>query len=172
MMLSILTKRLCPLMSLALAFGCGKKINDPKSSDGERVTPGQTTELSSTLSLQINETVSAITSYDLAKNAWFNLPSTLKVIEGTAIGKRVKIYYNLVKANDYEFHCFYKSTNTAKTLAFEKCESKEGAEIISRVSDLENSDFPMDKNTKIQMQLLNGTGSGLIIESTYQVDWK
>lgn len=173
MMLSLLTKRLCPLMSLAIAFGCGKKINDPKTTpDTANCSTCQTTELPATLTLQINEAVSAIKSYDLTKNAWFNLPAKLQAVEGSAVGKRVKIYYNLLSSGDYEFHCFYKSKTAPKVLDFEKCESKQGTEIISNVTDLVNADFPMDKNTSIKMQLLNGTQTGLVIESTYMVDWK
>lgn len=175
MMLSILKKHICPLMSLALAFGCGKKINDPKTtSDNQTCSTCQTTELPSTLTLLINEAVSSATSYKLPKNAWFNLPTSLTAMEGSAIGKRVKIYYNLLTSGDYEFHCFYKSTTAAKTFAFEKCESSEGVEIISRVQDLVNVDFPMDKDASVKMQLLtpSSTSPKLKIESSYQVDWK
>lgn len=172
MMLSLLKKHVCPLMSLALAFGCGKKINDPSTSDNGRSSQGQTTELPATLTLQIDEAASSAKSYQLTKNAWFNLPETLSAIEGSAVGKRVKIYYNLLSNGDYEFHCFYKSTSVVKTLAFEKCEDSYGKEIISTATDLVNVDFPMDKDASIKMQLLNPTGTGLKIESRYLVDWK
>jgi hypothetical protein len=173
MMLSILKKRLCPLMSLAIVFGCGKKINDPKTTpDTANCSTCQTTELPATLKLQINEVISAVKTYDFTKNAWFRLPATLQAVEGSAVGKRVKIYYNLLSSGDYEFHCFYKQKTAAKALDFEKCESKQGVEIISNSTDLVNANFPMDKGAAIKMQLLNGTQTGLVIESTYLVDWK
>jgi hypothetical protein len=172
MMLSLLKKNICPLVSLALAFGCGKKINDPSTTDTSRTTQGQTTDLTASVTLQIDETVSADKSYKLPKNAWFNLPDSLSVIEGSAIGKRVKIYYNLLSTGDYEFSCFYKSLTAAKVLAFEKCENNYGKVIISSAADLVNVDFPMDKDTSIKMKLTNPSGTGLKIESRYIVDWK
>src|SRR5687768_10350162 len=112
MMLSILTKRLCPLMSLALAFGCGKKINDPKTTPGgSNEEPRQ--ELPSDFSLTINEAQSPITTYKLIRNGWFQLPATLYAREASAIGKQVKIYYNLRSNGDYEFRCTYKSNSSA-----------------------------------------------------------
>lgn len=172
MMLSIFKKRLCPLMSLALAFGCGKKINDPKTTEGNRTTQGQQQELPANLTLRINEVLSSFVSYQLPRNAWFKLPSKLLAVEGNAIGKRVKIYYNLFSSRDYEFHCYYSSINSAKELLFENCESIQGQEVISGVEELNGVDFPMDKGASVKMQLMNPSGNGLKIESTYRVDWK
>jgi hypothetical protein len=158
-------------MSLALAFGCGKKINDPETTDGN-FRPTQTQELPAQLTLQVNEAVSPIKSYLLSKNAWFKLPSKLVAKEGNAIGKRVKIFYNLLNSGGYEFHCSYRSTVQVAELAFENCQSSDGLEIISNPADLENVVFPMDKSSSVKMQLTNPTGTGMKIESVYIVDWK
>ncbi len=158
-------------MSLALAFGCGKKINDPKTSSGGS-NQGQTTELPASFSLTINEAASPVRTYALERNGWFNLPTKLFAREASAVGKQVKIYYNMVANGDYEFHCFYKSTSSATELAFVKCESEDNIEIISNPSDLENMDFPMDKGSSIKMQLTNPSSTGIKIEAIYQVDWK
>lgn len=171
-MLSIFKKRLCPLMGLALAFGCGKKISDPSTADGNTSTQGHAQELPATLTLQLTEASSSFKSYQLPRNAWFKLPTKLLVKEGSAIGKRVKIYYNLLTSGDYEFHCYYSSTKLALELSFQKCESSQGTEIISSAEDLAGADFPMDKSTTVKMKLMNPTGTGLVIESTYRVDWK
>lgn len=170
MMLSTLTKKLCPLMSLALAFSCGKKINDPESTNAG-TTQGQNTELPAELTLQVNEVVSAIKTYEIPRNAWFKLPTKLLAREGNAIGKRVRIYYNLLVSGDFEFQCSYRSTVKTSELAFENCQSNQGVEIISNPADLENVLFPMDKGSSIKMQLTNPTGTGMKIDSDYIVDW-
>jgi hypothetical protein len=172
MMLSILTKRLCPLMSLAIAFGCGKKINDPTTTEINRTGQTQTQELPSTLKIEVNEQISAEKVYTLPRNAWFRLPSKLIAKEASAVGKRVKIYYNFTSDNEYEFHCYYKSITQAAELSFEKCQSSDDVTIISTTDDLEKMEFPMDKGTAVKAQLLNPSQSGIKINSVYSVDWK
>ncbi len=169
-MLSILTKKLCPLMSLALAFGCGKKINEPEANTSS--TRGQEQELPAVLTLQVDEAVSTVKMYKLTKNAWFKLPTKLIAKEGNALGKKVKIYYNLLNNGDYEFFCTYRSLTQTTELPFERCESSQGLEIISNSTDLEKMLFPMDKDSSIKIQMTNPTGTGMKIESTYIVDWK
>lgn len=171
-MLSFLSKRLCPLMSLALAFGCGKKINDPATSDVNRTGQTQTTELPSVLTIQLQEAVASFKTYQLSRNAWFNLPDKLTVKAGNGTGKRVTIFYNLLTNGDYEFRCHYKSVTSATQLNFENCESSDQVQIVSNVADLEKMDFPMDKGSAVKVQLNNPTAGGLIIDSTYLVEWK
>jgi hypothetical protein len=170
MMLAILTKRLCPLMSLALAFGCGKKINDPETNSGS--TQAQNQELPAVVTVQVDEVVSPITMYALSENAWFKLPTKLRAIQGSAAGRKIKIYYNLLNSGEYEFNCSYSSISSVTEMPFDKCESSDGRELISNNTDLSNMVFPMDKGSSIKMQLTNPAGTGLKIDSTYLVDWK
>ncbi len=171
MMLSILKKRLCPLVSLAIAFGCGKKINDPASAPVINHS-AQMQELPSTLTLEVNSANSTETSYLLQRNAWFKLPSHLIAKNASAVGKTVKVYYNLDTNNHYEFHCLYSSSVQAAELSFDKCQTSDDVTIISNVDDLEKMDFPMDKGTSIKMQILNQAGNKIKIDSSYIVDWK
>lgn len=171
MMLSNLAKKLCPLMSLALAFGCGKKINDPETTDANS-RPPQTQELPAELTIQIIEAISPFKTFLLPENGWFKLPTKLLAKEGNAIGKKVKIFYNLLSSGEYEFHCSYRSTVKVTELAFENCQSSDGLEIISNSEDLESMFFPMVEDTSIKVQLTNPTGTGMKIESAYIVDWK
>ena len=164
-MLSILTKKLCPLMSLALAFGCGKKINDPDTTTGNsRREVGQ--ELPPVITVQLDETVSPVKLYTLPRNAWFKLPSKLLATAGNAAGKKVKIYYGVLSNGYFEFYCSYSSVSSATELAIDKCESNYGLAVSH------DSLFPMDKASSVKMQLTNPTGTGLKIDSTYNVDWK
>ena len=158
-------------MTLALAFSCGKKINDPETT-GSGTIQGQTQELPSTLNLQVNESLSSIKIYELSRNAWFKLPTKLFAREGNATGKKIQIYYNLLRSGDYEFQCSYRSLTAVAELPFEKCESRDGLEIISKPEDLENMLFPMDKGASVKIELTNPTGSGMKIDSVYIVDWK
>lgn len=171
MMLSILTKRLCPLMSLALAFGCGKKINDPKTSSGNS-DDGTAQELPANFSLQINEAVSPVRTYKLEENAWFLLPAKLYAQNANAMGKQVKIYYNLKDSGSYEFSCDYKSLTSATELDFEKCTTSYGKDFVFNVTDLQAFDYPMDANAHIRMELINPSSTGIKIEAIYEVDWK
>jgi hypothetical protein len=157
-------------VSLAIAFGCGKKISDPKATTAS--TQGQTQELPTDLKIEVNESESPFKRYELPKNAWFQLPTKLLAKEGNAIGKQIKIYYNLWSSGKYEFQCSYRSTSKATELAFEKCVSSTGVEIISNPEDMQNVDFPMDKGASVKVQLTNPTGTGMRIESSYIVDWK
>lgn len=169
-MFSLITKKHCPLLILLLAFGCGKNIKEAKTSNTNHQVQNQ--GLSSNLALQVDEAVSATKLYKIPRNAWFKLPTKLFVQNGDATGKEVKIYYNLLGSSNYEFECTYFSTNQVGILAFEKCESKDGYEIISNPNDLKNKLFPMDKGSSVKLQLTNPSGTGIKIESIYFVEWK
>jgi hypothetical protein len=170
MMLALITKRLCPLIALTVAIGCGKQINDPK--DVEISRAGQSEELPSNIAIQLNETESAIKTYLLPRNAWFTLPGKLLAKNASAAGKRVKIYYNLESNGNYEFHCYYQSFTLANELGFEKCQSSDEVTIISNPDDLQKMEFPMDKGTSIKVELTNPSGTNLKIDSIFGVDWK
>ena len=158
-------------MSLALAFGCGNKINDPDTTSGNnRPEIGQ--ELPAVVTVQIDETVSPVKLYTLPRNAWFKLPTKLIATAGNAAGKKVKIYYGLVTNGTYEFNCSYRSASSPTQLAFEKCEDKDGLVIISNSTDLASMTYPQDKASSVKMQLTNPTGTGMKIDSTYYVEWK
>ena len=98
---------------------------------------GQQQERPRKLTLKVKASQSSQNAYELPGNAWFELPTFLTAKTTHSIGGRVKIYYNVHSDNTYEFHCYYKSQTQAKKLDFEKCETSDGLEIISNVSDLE-----------------------------------
>ena len=159
-------KRLCPLMSLALLVGCGKKINDPEISDPNNGST-QNQILPSSLTLQIVESESSSTKYTLPKDGIFELPQQLVVLQGNGAFKNVKISYNLDNNNDYEFHCIYKSTGQTNVLPLDRCESPDGGSF----GDVSEQEFPMDQGKKIGLKITNSTTNNLIIDATYQVRW-
>ncbi len=169
MMLSLLTKRLCPLMSLALAFGCGKKINDPATSDnGRTVTPSMPG--SSSIVIKFDESSASTKSYLFNKSAYMHLPPKLVASEGNAVGRRMVIFYNYLADDDYEFLCTYRSSSSATELAFVSCEDSSGDIFITQSDYLQTYDFPMDEGTQIKMQLINPNGSGLKINTTFEIE--
>ena len=170
MMLALITKRLCPLLALTVAFGCGKQINDPQDIEINRA--GQTEELPSNIAIQLNEADSSSKTYSMPRNAWFTLPVKLWAKNASAAGKRVKIYYNLDSQGNYEFHCYYQSFTLPTELGFEKCQSSDDVTIISNPDDLQKMEFPMDKGTSIKVELTNPSGSSIKIDSIFGVDWK
>lgn len=168
-MLLNLTKKLCPLMGLAMAFGCGKKINDPKTSEGETSRPRQ--ELPGLLTLQLKTSESLSTSFQLPLNGWFQFPLKLMARDGNVTGKQVTIQYFLPNGEN-EFECHYKSVTSPSELSFERCDYADGTEFIPNVEELENVELPIEKDSRIQMNLMNVPGSHLIIDAVYTVEWK
>lgn len=173
-MLNHITRKLCPLMTLALAFGCGKKIGEPQTSTDGRSNQPQ--EESSSLTLQIDTSVSKRTVYPITRNADFRgLPSKLVVRQGNATGALVKVYYNVddeladENIENYAFVCTYKSTNTASEIPLQKCTSLTGGDY----GDVTNPDYPnfMDRGKYIQMELKSTHSDNLIIQARYTVDW-
>jgi hypothetical protein len=158
-------KRLCPLVSLALVFGCGKKINEPNISDTSNST--QNPILPTTLVIQIDEAQSPVTLYDLQKDAIFELPQKLIVKKGNGAFKKVKISYNIDIDADYEFHCFYKSTGQSDVLPIEKCEDPQGGNF----GDVSEQEFAMDQGKRIEMKLTNPTSFDLIVDAVFNVKW-
>lgn len=167
MMLSLLTKRLCPLLSLALTFGCGKKINDVE------VTPRQPSFVegatAESINISVDQSISPFKIYTMTEDLYLNLPSTLAVKTENGFGQKVKITYNLREDNTYEFHCFYESVASATELTFDRCVSFAGREYLIEASDLEFMDFPIDHGTGIKVEILNPTQQELKIQSTFKI---
>ena len=112
-MLSHFARKLCPIMTLALAtVSCGKKIGDKDASPSSST---QNQERPSAYVLQIDSSISSKTYYDLPQNARFSVPTRIKVREGASITTTVEVRYqaNPYDSEDYQFKCTY--TGTAAT---------------------------------------------------------
>lgn len=161
-------------MTLALAFGCGKKIGEPQASTGG--TSNQPQETSSSLTLTIDSSVSKRTVYPVSRNADFQgLPSKLLVRQGDATGAVVKIYYNvddsLVDENteNYAFVCTYRSTTSSSELPLQNCVNFNGGDY----GDVTNPNYPnyMLRGKYIQMELKTNHTEELVINARYAVEW-
>lgn len=167
-MLTTGIKFLYVLLLLALVTGCGKKINDT----GGTVTRQLPQKLERNLTLVVDEVVSLTTHYHLPESALFKLPTELKARFGNAIGKKIQIFYNYSSSNQYEFRCTYSSTDKDSKLAFVNCETSDGHEMISRHEDINEIWFPVDKGSRVKLELINPSGTRMNIETAYLVDWK
>jgi hypothetical protein len=156
------------LILLAAVSGCGKKINDK----GGSATRERTQRHGNNLTLVVNERVSLTTDYDVPKNARFKLPTELKARYGNAIGKKIEIFYNYSSSHEYEFRCTYSSTDKDSKLALVNCETSNGDEIISSSDAINEIWFPVDKGSRVKLELINPSGARMNIETDYLVDWK
>jgi hypothetical protein len=170
-MLSKLATKLCPLMSLALTFSCGKKINDPEPiTSGLSRTTQRQDELAPVLTLQLDSNEASQTSFQLLKSAYFLLPQKLIVTSFNGAGKKVRIKYNVQADGNYEFYCVYESSLNQTELDFKACYSSSNALYIDSVDQLQNALY-MDQDTQIQMELLNSSSPDLLIQAVYTVNW-
>ena len=106
--------------------------------------------------------------YLFQRNAWLEMPLELE----TSAPASVNIYYNYYGPEVYEFRCTYSSTSNRTTSDFVNCTTSEGQIIMDQPSDLELLQFPMDKTSKIMMELTGSESDRPIIRSSFKVDWK
>lgn len=164
-MLSQLTRKICPFVSLAIAtIGCGKKIAEPATEGG---SINQNQELPSALVLQLDSTR---TTYDIARNGVIMIPDRLFVRQGSGSGKRVQITYNLEEDDwegDLTFKCTYFTNTQTETIPLEDCSSDRGS-----FGDVSDQKFSIYYGHQIKMEFTSGDPTGTIIDATYSVDWK
>lgn len=164
-MLRQLTRKLCPLVTLAIAtIGCGKKIADPVTEPGLS-TDNQ--ELPSAMVLQLDTSHKI---YDVPKNGVIMIPDRLFVRAGSGAGKRVEIAYNLEEGEwdgDLTFKCTYFSNTRTDVMPLEDCSSDRGS-----FGDISDQKFSIYYGLQIRMQFTSGDPSGTVVDATYSVDWK
>jgi hypothetical protein len=167
-MLTMLTRKLCPLMTLAIAtLGCGKKITE----DSSKVTKPdrQNIQLPSSYMIQLDGSKDSRLSYELPAAANFEIPDRIKVKQGKPIGKTVEIAHNLnpYDSNQYDFKCTYKSIGSDLEMVLQKC-----ATMNEDFSDIEYQ-LPqiLDEKDIIQIRFTGPSASDLIVEAFYSMDW-
>lgn len=171
-MLFGLTKKLCPLMSLAaLALGCGKKINDPETTSGDG-TRYEEQRPSSVLVLEIKTNESSKLSYTVPFNGYFFFPSKLTMKAGSGLGKTVRFIYDIDKNGEYDYLCYYKSTVEPTELRFDKCLNADGADLEVNPDDFDSLPWLQRKGNRVEMELVSGFATNLRINAVFSVDWK
>jgi hypothetical protein len=167
-MLESLVKKICPLMTLALALGCGKKIE--KTDPDVLNQNSENQEPSPVFTLQLDRKESLRKLFTLPHYGVFVLPSSLIVLNGEGIGK-VKISYNLDEYG-YEFHCYYSSATPTDEMPLEVCETSDNLSYSYSAHDIQDYFFPMNKNKYIEMQVIKSPDSDLVVDAVFNVDWK
>ncbi len=167
-MLTILTRKLCPLMTLAIAtIGCGKKISE----EGGSVTKPnrQNVQLPSTYVIQLDGTKFSRQNYTLPASTTFELPDRIQVKRGNPIGKTVEIAHNVspYDSDDYDFMCTYKSTGSMSEMLLQKCVTFNG-----EYRDVDyGSPHLLDENEVIQIRFTGAAAPDLVVEAFYSMDW-
>lgn len=166
-MLTTLTRKLCPLMTLALAtISCGKKIEEPTS------TPNRTREnhsIPSTYIINLDGSQGSRKNHILPEYASFELPDRLKVRKGSTANKVIEIAYevNPYDNDDFQFKCFYVPSENPAEMVLTQCVDIDG-DYFGNVS---GQLFGLRKNDIIQMRFTGANAPDLMVEAIYSMDW-
>ncbi len=166
-MLTMLTRKLCPLLSLAIAtIGCGKKITDAETKPG-RTSENQ--ELPSAYVIKLDGSQASRKNYYLTEDAQFKVPDRLLVRAGNTAGKIVEIAHdvNEYDSEDYFYKCSYKAAPNPNEMILDKCVDYDGDDF----GDVSNHVFTLYKNRVLQMRFAGAPSADLIVEAIYSMNW-
>lgn len=166
-MLCKLIRKLCPLMSLAIATtGCGKKISDssPKSS---RQTQNQ--ELPSAYVIRLDGSQGSKKDYFMPLPTRFTIPDLVRVRAGSTSGKQVDIVYdaNQYDSDDYQFKCTYIPASTPSEMRLKNCVDYDGMDF----GDVSSHVFNLYHNDVIQIRFSGAPAPDLIVDAVYSMKW-
>lgn len=166
-MLNRLTRKLCPLVTLALAtVGCGKKINEPETQPN-RIIENQ--ELPRTMIFELDGSTGAVSKlFKMPRNGSFFMPEYLRV-QGNALNETIEITYELDPEDPelYQLKCSYSAVS-ASELKLDKCYDWDSPNL----GDVSQSAFSFREDDIIEIRFTNGRASDLKIEAIYSVDWR
>lgn len=169
-MLTTLTRKFCPLLTMALAtVGCGKKITDATVAQGDSSVNNQ--ELSSIYHLSLNSQIERYAQYRLPEPAIFSFPEAVRVVAGTPTNQVLEISYDVQEEDDSFFliKCFYSPIpQRTDYMALSGCVNQFNQSIGSSTSDYQ---LPLRKDHIIQLKFSNPNENSLIINATYQMNW-
>jgi hypothetical protein len=167
-MLLSLTRKLCPLITLAIAtMGCGKKIVEADTK-GARITEGQ--ERPSLYILELDGSKESSRLFKVPQNAQFQIPDRLIVKQGTTTGKSVDMLYNVYEEDTdiYDFRCIYKESPNPVELLIDKCVNEYNQDIGYTPSII----FTIERDQLIQMRFSGAPAPDLFVEAIFGMDWK
>ncbi len=166
-MLTTLTHKLCPLLTLLVAtMSCGKKIADTKSGPEQQIQNQVTPK---TYILELDGTKASIMNHPLPRAARFEIPDRLKVRRGSTAGKAVEIAYDVNKfdSEDFEFRCNYVPSANPSEFVLKKCVDYDGDDF----GDLTGHQFSLRTNEIIQLRFTGAPARDLTVEVIYSMDW-
>ena len=171
MLKKLLKKKLCPLFSLVLLLGCGKKISEAQSDPADTVL-NESQELDPRFLVELVESQSLTKTHRITRNGNFRLPQKLFIKSpGRGIGKRVSVTFNqeIEDPSIFELKCTYRSRTQVDNLPFEKCVNSSGRD-IGAIDP--NEEFTLDANKNLELTLLNPSNTDLTVEAWFEVIWK
>lgn len=166
-MLNVLTRKLCPLMTLAIAtVGCGKKISD---SDTQPSHQTQNQELPSAYVIHLDGSSSSSKLYTMPRNGQFEIPERLKVRRGVTAGKSVELIFdaNPYDMEDFQFKCTYRPLSNSEMM-LNNCVDYDGDDFGNVTGHL----FSLYKDDYIQIRFAGAAASDLSVEAVFNMSWR
>lgn len=166
-MLTTLTRKLCPLMTLAIAtIGCGKKIGEPKSSPTRQ---NHNQEIPAAYVIRLDGSSSSWKNYSMPKPTHFVVPDRLKVRSGNAAGKIVEIAHDVNPYDSDDFHvkCTYASSSSSKELVLTGCVDYENDDF----GDVSDFIFRLEEGDLIQIRFKGANAADTIVDAVYTMEW-
>lgn len=166
-MLTSFTRKLCPLLSLAIAtIGCGKKISETDSKPANTI---ENSETSSRYVLRFDSSNGNRSQFLAPRDAQFYVPSKVQVFSGSTAGRVLEISYNVNEYDSdyYDFKCTYKPSVTPGEMKLDDCFNDRG----SFGSSTLEYEFTILEDQIIEMNLTGGQTSDFIADISYLMDW-
>jgi hypothetical protein len=166
-MLSTLIRKLCPLMTLAVAtIGCGKKIANP---DSEAANNTQNSETPSAYILRLDTTQASSKLFISPGDANFYMPTKLNVRSGSASGKEIQISYevNEYDNDDFAYRCYYVPSLNPSEMKLNYCQNY----LNQDLGDVSSYKFLIKKDYITEMKVIGSPTSDLVVETIYTMEW-
>jgi len=166
-MLTTLTRKFCPLMSLAIAtMGCGKKATDADT-QAARNTENQVP--SSTYVIKLDGSQASRKTIKFERGARAMLPDSLRVRAGNSTGKQVEIAYNVNEydSDDFNFKCTYSPSSSPTIMNLTSCVDYDGDDM----GDMTVDEYPIRPGEVVQIRFTGAQSSDLIVEAFYNMKW-
>lgn len=166
-MLLALARKICPILSLAIAtVGCGKKISEAQTEPARSI---ENQELPATYIIRLDGSEYSSQTYILPRNASFQIPDRLKVRTGSTLNKVVDIIYDVDQYDSdvYDFKCSYVTSSSPNEMTLTYCENDNGNDFYDTVSL-----FPIKEGQSIVMKFSGASSPDLVVEAIYNMNWK
>lgn len=166
-MLATLTRKLCPLMTLAIAtIGCGKKIGETQDSPARQ---HQNQEIPAAYVVRLDGSSNSWKNYTMPKPTHFVVPDRLKVRTGNSTGKSVEIAHDVNPYDSDDFHvkCTYTASSIPSEFRLSGCVDFEGRDF----GDVSDFIFRLDEGDLIQIRFKGANASDVIVDAVYSMEW-
>lgn len=166
-MLNTLTRKLCPLMTLAIAtIGCGKKISDTDTQPSRQT---QNQDQSSIYIVQLDGSLASKKLYQLPQNGQFEVPDRIKVRKGSTTGKSVEISFdaNPYDTADFQFKCIYTPLSSSEMI-LDRCVDYDEDDF----GDVSGHLFSLYKDDFIQIRFAGAPSQDLLVEAVFSMNWR